>query len=195
MEEIRCFIAIELTENILRSLEEVQDQLRNSAAGRYARWTRPEGIHLTLKFLGNVPADRIEAISESIESACEGIEPFSFDVVGLGCFPSERRPRVLWTGVRENTGQLAALHRAVDREMEVLGYPPEKRAFHPHLTLARARKGIRTREQEALGRLITSTTVDELAQMRVERISLMRSDLRPDGAIYTELSATELVPV
>ena len=193
MAEIRSFIAIELTEEILRSLQEVQRQLQDAPEGRCVRWVRPEGIHLTLKFLGNVPAHRIEAIAEGMRRACTGIIPFSFHVIGLGCFPNARRPRVLWMGLQENSGQLARLQRAIEHEMEALDHPPEKRAFHPHLTLARTRKGARSREQEELGWLVKSTVIGELAQMQVERVSLMRSDLRPGGAVYTELAVAELV--
>jgi len=193
MEQIRTFIAIELTEEILRSLREIQKRLQDTPAERYVRWVRPGGIHLTLKFLGNVPASRIEAITEGMQRACVGIEPFSLDVGELGCFPNPRRPRVIWVGVQEDTGQLARLQRAIEDEMKALGYPPEKRAFHPHLTLARTRKGTRSREQEELGRLIRDIVVGKLGRMQVERVSLMRSDLQPGGAVYTELAVAEFI--
>ena len=192
MEEIRSFIAIELTEHVLRSLREVQERLGNMPAGHFARWVRPEGVHLTLKFLGSVPANRISAVAEGMRQACVGTEPFWFDVVGLGCFPNARRPRVLWVGIQEEGEQLVRLQRAIDREMEALGYPSEKRAFHPHLTLARIRKDARSQEQEALGHLVMTTAVGELGRVRVERVNLMRSDLRPGGAVYSQLALAEL---
>ncbi len=195
MPTVRTFIAIELSPEVLAALGQVQDRLRRGEGGRAGRWVKAEGIHLTLKFLGEVPAERLEAIYQAVGQACRGHTPFELAVAELGCFPNLRRPRVVWVGVREETGQLAGLQEAVECELNRLGFPPEGRKFTPHLTLARVQdrasprwhSGASPREIEALGKAVGTAQIGELARMRVEAVSVMKSDLRPEGAIYTEL--------
>lgn len=187
MPTVRAFVAIELSSEVLAALERVQDRLRRGEGGQAGRWVRAEGIHLTLKFLGEVPAERLEAIYQAVGRACLGRTPFELTVAGLGCFPNLRRPRVVWAGVEEETGRLASLQEAVERELSRLGFPPEGRRFTPHLTLARVQERASPREIEALGKAVGTAQIGELGKMRVEAVSVMKSDLRPEGAIYTEL--------
>ena len=187
MSSIRAFIAIELSPEVLAALGRVQDRLRRGEGGRAGRWVKAEGIHLTLEFLGEVPSEKLEAIYRAVGQACLGHAPFELTVAELGCFPNLRRPRVVWVGVREETGQLARLQEAVERELNRLGFPPEGRKFTPHLTLARVQERASPREIEALGKAVGTAQVGELARMRVGAVSVMKSDLRPEGAIYTEL--------
>jgi 2'-5' RNA ligase len=191
MDEIRAFIAIELSTDILRQLENLQARMKQNVPSGLVRWTRPEGIHLTLKFLGEVPADQTEAIADAMRRACAPYTPFSLSVAGVGCFPNPQRPRVVWVGIDEPTGALAGLQRDIERAMKPLGFAPENRAFTPHLTLGRV-KGGRRDELEALGTYACSCVVQATAQ-EVTAVSLMRSDLRPSGAVYTELASAPLV--
>jgi len=110
----------------------------------------------------------------------------------MGCFPNLNRPRVLWVGVTEETGRLTALQRDVEQHLEGLGFAREKRAFHPHLTLGRTRQGLRSSELTRIGEAVASSEIGELAKVRVNDIHLMRSDLRPDGAVYTSLQRVSL---
>jgi len=192
MSSIRAFVAIELSPEVLAALGQVQDRLRRGEGGRAGRWVKAEGIHLTLKFLGEVPAEKLEAIHQAVGQACLGRAPFELAVAELGCFPNLRRPRVVWVGVREDTGQLAGLQEAVERELNRLGFPPEGRKFTPHLTLARVQDRASPREIEALGKAVGTAQIGELARMRVGAVSVMKSDLRPEGAIYTELYRASL---
>jgi len=114
--------------------------------------------------------------------------PFTFTVGGVGCFPNLRRPGVVWVGVQEDSGALAALQRAVEKGLKPLGFEAERRAFHPHLTLGRTRKGIHSFDQRRLGEVIAAAGVGELAQVHATSFRLMRSDLRPDGAIYSAMA-------
>jgi 2'-5' RNA ligase len=191
MEQIRTFIAIELEEPIRAGLARVQEQLTREPAARIVRWTRPGGIHLTLKFLGDVPARRIEEIGQALERACVGFAPFPLTVGGLGCFPDTSRPRVVWVGVQEESESLARLQEAVEREVAPLGFPTEKRGFSPHLTLGRV-KGASPGEARRLGELIHGTEIGSLGQMSARAVSLMRSDLHPSGAVYTSLRSVAL---
>lgn len=192
MASIRTFIAIELPPEVLAALEQVQAQLRRGEGGAAGRWVSRESIHLTLKFLGDVPSERLEEVYRAVARAAAAHVPFTLQVVGTGCFPNPRRPRVIWAGVREETGQLLALQRAVERELQRLGFPKEERPFTPHLTLARVREGADPRQAAALGQAAAQSQMGEVAQMRVERVSVMRSDLQPSGAVYHELYAAPL---
>mgnify|MGYP000138424855 CR=1 FL=1 len=192
MEKIRSFIAIELSENILSAIADLQRQLKNQVPAGTVRWVRPEGIHLTLQFLGDVPAVKINSIAQALTETCAPCQPFSITIGGLGCFPNARRPRVTWVGVDEPTGTLAALQKAIERAMVPLGFTPEKRAFHPHLTLGRTQRRATRDQVQALGALITTTQVPFLGQMDVHQVCLIRSDLRPTGAVYTRLATAPL---
>jgi 2'-5' RNA ligase len=187
MASMRVFVAIALSDEILAALGRVAAQLGQGPGGGAGRWVRPEGIHLTLKFLGEVPTELIEPINATIEKVCRAHVPFSLRLAGLGCFPNARRPRVVWAGVEEETGRLERLQAAVDRELARDGFPREARGFTPHLTLARVRDGATRDESETLGRAVAAYTVGETPSMTVRAVHVIKSDLRPSGAVYTPL--------
>jgi len=191
MRQLRCFVAIELEDDIREAIRRTQALLKVAQAGKYGRWVRPEGIHLTLKFLGDVPENRVELIADAIRKAATDLAPFPLFFGKLGCFPNLRAPRVTWVGVDDPSGDLRRLQRDVETNLSDLGYPPEKRAFHPHLTLARTRRVTRG-EQAALGELVRRTHLDRLGEMEVAEVSLMRSELQPSGSVYTQLAAAPL---
>ncbi len=193
MKQIRTFIAIELDETIKDALADLQGQLKAKVPQGSVRWVRPEGIHLTLKFLGDVPADRIEEVEQALTQAGVGFSSFLFSVGGLGCFPNPRRPRVVWVGVQEDSGTLPRLQKAIDDAMEKLGFPPEGRRFHAHLTLGRTQRRASSGDVRRLGQLVGETDIGEsLGQMEARSVNLMKSDLRPTGAVYTQLAAAKL---
>jgi len=192
MEKIRTFIAIELDESIKDSLTELQERLKGQVPRGSVRWVRPEGVHLTLKFLGDVPADQIGEITEALERSCQGFAPFCLSCGGLGCFPNLKRPRVVWVGIQEETGILSQLKEAIEENVSPLGYPPEKRKFSPHLTLGRAQRRASSGARRQLGELVGASEIGTLSQMQVKSVNLMRSDLRPSGAVYTRLAEVEL---
>jgi 2'-5' RNA ligase len=191
MESVRSFIAIELSPDILRQVARLQERVKADMIPGLVRWTRPEGIHLTLKFLGDVQADRLAAIAETLQTACASYLPFSLSIDGMGVFPNPRRPRVVWIGVDEPTGTLNRLQRDVDRAIAPLGFPSERRPFSPHLTLGRVKRGRSPAELEALGQYASRARV-RVGEMVVHAVHLMRSDLRPSGAVYTELATAPL---
>lgn len=192
MKQIRTFIAIELDETVKTALTDLQGQLKAEVPRRSVRWVKPGGIHLTLKFLGDVPVNRIEEIEGALIRACAGLPAFSFSVEGLGCFPHTRRPRVLWAGVQEEGSTLKRLQKAIEDEMEKLGFAPERRKFHPHLTLGRVRRRTSSGDVRRLGRLVQESDIGQVGQMKARAVSLIKSDLRPTGAVYTQLAAMEL---
>lgn len=192
MDILRTFIAIELPAEILRRMEQVQTQLKAAAPPRSVRWVRVEGIHLTLKFLGQVPMSQLDVITRAMAAAAHSVAPFTLTVGGAGCFPSPRRPRVVWIGVSEPTGGLNSLQRAVESTISPLGYPPEDRGFQPHLTLGRAARDASPEDVKRLGQVVAAANVGTLGQVAVNEIALIKSDLKPTGAEYAALQRARL---
>lgn len=193
MTDVRTFVAVTLEPEVLRALERAQGRLRGLAGGRACRWVGAENIHLTFHFLGDVPEERLPSVFDAVARGCQGFGPFDIAIVGLGCFPNARQPRIVWAGVREESGRLAELQRALGRELAGVGYPPERRPFTPHLTIGRARRDAARDDLAALGQSVSSQPHEVLAAMRVERVHVIKSDLRPSGAAYTILSTAELL--
>jgi 2'-5' RNA ligase len=143
---------------------------------------------LTLKFLGDTPTGRIPTIQEALAVVARNAPPCELVIEGLGCFPSPRRPRVLWVGVAEPTGRLKATWQAVEEVMTAIGYKPERHGFSPHLTLGRVRRNTSRGGLQQIGEAITGTRVDRLAAFQADRFELIRSVLKPTGAEYTTLA-------
>ncbi len=183
---IRSFLAIELPKPILRKIEEVQAELRSAHAD--VRWVSPEKIHLTLKFFGNIEESRIDSIFKSIEEPVRSTPPFSLKVRGVGAFPSMKSPRVIWLGLI-NGQSLTSLQRQIETELEKIGFQPEDRPFHPHLTLGRMKS---SRGKDELGRRMEKHKEEEFGDFHVERVILFKSDLKPSGPIYTALRELRL---
>ena len=194
MEAVRAFIAIELPDAIRDQLGEIESRLKPRLPARCIRWVKPDSIHLTLKFLGQVPADQIDLITLSARSAVASLLSFTLEVSGSGCFPDLHRPRVVWVGVHEvdPAGRLQSVQRAVEASVEPLGYPPERRPFSPHLTLGRLARDVRPPDLRKVGEVIHATPVGALGKWEVDEIALIKSDLQPSGAVYTILSRIAL---
>jgi len=190
-EQIRSFIAIELPEEVLEGLARLRRELERDGH-KFVKWVDPGGIHLTLKFLGNIPSKRITEITEAVEEAARGVSPFNLEISGLGAFPSLKQARVFWVGIGGEVDKLSRLQQNIDSALAALGFAKEERSFAPHLTLARIRQGASPMERRSFGELVGSTVFEDKYHIKVEAISLMRSQLTPAGAIYTCLSAVEL---
>ncbi len=189
MDKIRAFIAIELSKEIQTGLDGVLKRLR--PATEAVRWVPAGNIHLTLKFLGDTPVEKVEPLKKSMESEAIRHEPFEIQVGTLGAFPNPRRPRVIWVGVQA-PAELARLAAGVEKAVQSLGFVPEERPFSPHLTLGRVSQHASYDEIGALAELITNTRVESLGIARVDKIHLFRSDLRSTGAVYTSLFEARL---
>jgi 2'-5' RNA ligase len=192
MEQIRAFVAIELPEDLRRELDRVQGSLKGTGVADHVRWVKPGGIHLTMKFLGDVPASTITEIVHAVTQGSEGVKPFTISFSGLGCFPSSSRPSVIWVGVEGDTGTLMRLQTAVEDSLSVLGYPAEKRKYTPHLTLGRVARDVAASERRRLGDMIGEHIVGSLGEIQVCDVCLVKSELSPSGARYTRLAAVTL---
>jgi len=187
MEIIRAFIAIPLPRPLLEKLAVLQQKLEKQVPSRSVRWVRVEGIHLTLKFLGDTLTEKLPEIKQALTVVARHAPACTFTVYGLGCFPNPRRPRVVWVGVQEPMGRIAALQDAIEEVMAPFGYEPEGRGFTPHLTLGRVRRRTSRSDVTQVGEAVTSTTVGLLAEVPADRFALIRSVLKPTGAEYTTL--------
>ncbi len=188
----RLFIAVALPGPVISVLEEAQDALKAAGAPRIVTWVAPANIHLTLKFLGETPITQCDAISAALSGAAGQHGPFTLSTSALGCFPSARDPRVIWTGLGGDVDPLQHLHKSIERATARLGFPPEQRPFSPHLTLGRVRRDATRAEAERLGILIGHSAPPPSVRWSVTELSLFRSELKPSGAVYTRLHSVPL---
>ena len=191
MEPIRAFIAIELPGQIKAALSQIQENLKANRSAS-VKWVNPESIHLTLKFLGNVDEAEIPAIKKALSEAVTGVAPFSLGLGEPGAFPNCQAPSVVWVGVGGEIEPLRTLHNNIDRALTPLGFPPEKRAFSPHLTLGRVRDESLPGEKRRLGENVAAIKTGEKISFKVESVNLMRSILAREGAIYSCLASFAL---
>jgi RNA 2',3'-cyclic 3'-phosphodiesterase len=193
-EILRTFIAIELDEMLRIAIGRVQGKLKRAAPAGGVKWVASDSIHLTLKFLGDTPRSRISQVEAALQVACAAYAPFEFNVEGRGCFPNFHRPRVIWVAVRDKGQTLARLQKDVERHVAPLGWPTEERGFSPHLTLGRIAKGADRATEEEIGQIVERSVVEQIGVQRVTAVSLIQSDLRPAGPVYTRLLNVALEP-
>lgn len=186
-ETIRAFIAFELPESIVRLAADLQDQLQSH--GMKLRWVRPRNIHLTVKFLGDIHEGRSADVIGAMQAAAGRTAPMTVTAQGLGVFPGIRKPRVLWFGLGGQTDRLAEAHQQLDNELAATGFARERRPFRPHLTLARFKQAVNTRR---LHESIQDVGGYPPVEFQLEEWVLLKSDLRPQGAIYTPLQRVPL---
>jgi len=192
MSSTRTFIAVRLSQEVLRSIEETVGRLRAAPGGDACRWPASDTIHLTLKFLGDVPDERLAEVYAAADRAAHSAQPFAFEIRGLGCFPNANRPRIVWLGVGDPSERLTTLAARLDEELAALGFQRERRPFTPHLTIGRARRGASRDAIAALGRTVSSWPDETLGRVLVERIHVFGSELTPRGAIHTSLHEAPL---
>ena len=191
-EPLRTFIAIELDESIRHAIADIQDRLKRDRAARLVRWVTPANIHITLKFLGDVDADQMPALQNAIADACKGTPPFSLSLAGLGAFPNTRRPNNIWVGAAGQIDVAAQLAQKIDDVCVAFGVARENRPFTVHLTLGRVKKDVPPGERTSIGAMLDAAKIETLGELRVDHISVMKSELRPGGSVYTRLYAVEL---
>jgi 2'-5' RNA ligase len=177
---VRTFIACELPRSVRSAIADYVQALR-VLPGRVS-WVKPENIHLTLKFLGDVPEKNLDEIAAALREASQGFHPMQTTAKGCGVFPNARHPRVLWVGLEDESGILQKLAAEIDQRLRQLGFPKEDRRFSPHLTIGRVRDG-------AVDKIITAMQERPFIIQPVQftEIILMRSQLHAGGSIYTPI--------
>jgi 2'-5' RNA ligase len=191
MEPIRSFIAIELPREIRLALETLQARLK-SPDQPWVKWVDPHGIHLTLKFLGNVAADRIDEIIEAMGEAAGGTPALHLEFKSMGVFPNLRRVQVAWIGLDGEIERLSQLQQRIEASLARLGFARESRPFTPHLTLARVRDRAPAEDRQAFGRVVAGASLEADYAFEVTAIGLIKSQLTREGAVYSRLGSAGL---
>lgn len=197
---IRAFLAVELGEELRGRLAQVQQELkqrlaRDASKGLRISWVRPDSIHFTIKFLGDIDEQLVEPLREALSNLMQAHQAIQIPVDRLGAFPHPNQPRVLWVGPSEawegsdDARRLAVLHRTIDACCATFELAPDSRPLSPHLTLARIKEG-----ERSVGQGLTKSGVLDrpvaLGSFTVGPVVLMKSDLRPTGSVYTKLWET-----
>lgn len=190
MSRLRAFIAVDLPLEIRQDIQFATSSLRRDT-GSLIRWVALENMHLTLKFLGEVPSENVEALTQMIHAQADSFISFDIHLTGIGSFPGPKRPRVIYIGIQAPAA-LEAFQRQLESATRRLGYNPEERAFAPHLTIGRVRQHISADDQQKIRRAIEESTIDSPGTARVNSVHLYKSDLKPNGPAYTKLFSAPL---
>ncbi len=184
--KVRLFIAIELSDEVRAALTEVQAGIKKWS--EMVRWIEPAQLHMTLKFLGEVPEEKVAAVSEGLTVAAGEVAPFDLSLTECGCFPPRGGVRIVWVAAHDESGRLAAIVEAIERQMEPLGFVREERPFSPHLTIGRVRDD---RSGSQLRSAVQAAKARPVRQY-VSHVTLMQSRLSPKGASYSVVSKASL---
>ena len=179
---IRSFLAIDLPEATRKALGTVQEHLKQSPTG--VRWLKPSSIHLTLKFLGNIHPAQVDDIAAVTAQVVRNEPLLTLCAAGLGAFPNQRNPRVLWVGIDGEVKRLTHIQTRLEHDLVPLGFAREQRGFRAHLTLGRVKD---KRNRQALIDAMATLDMEPFNSFDADEIILYKSDLRPTGAIYTKL--------
>ncbi len=193
MGQVRAFIAIDLPEEVRGELTRIQSRLKTPGQD-YVKWVDPDGIHLTLKFLGDIAEEKIADITAAMTISVQGVQPFSLSIKELGVFPNPNHTQVVWVGLIGQLDTLSYLHKQLEDNLEKLGFAAEKRRFSPHLTLARIRNHALPIQRQSFGKLVSETAFESDKTVKVTAISLIKSQLTPGGAIYSCLRSVPIKP-
>lgn len=179
---MRLFFAVHLSDAAAGAVIDLQHRLRTKAFDPGIRWVKRAQLHYTLKFLGEVSAERAADAAAAARRSVESVGTFDLQLSGVGAFPNQKAPRVLWVGADTGADALGHLASRLEHELSALGFPAEPRAFKPHLTLARI-KG--QSAERAAARLFDALAVGEITRTSVDSMALMESHLAPQGATHT----------
>ena len=190
-DSIRAFLAIELPPQVKDALASLVEEIgRADIPG--LRLVRPEGIHLTLKFLGDVPVDQVDSIVAALSQIAGEHRPFTLRLGGVGVFPNRSSARVLWVGVEGEITPVLSLQRQIETALAALGFPRERRRFSPHLTVGRIRDGTSRADRRRAAEALCSAQLEPGLRIVGDSAVLMRSILLPSGAVYERLASAPL---
>jgi 2'-5' RNA ligase len=190
-ERYRLFIALPVPEAVKVEIEQAQARLRAAVTEKSVRWTTREQFHLTLKFLGSVASDRVDALIRSVAGATNSLQPLALRAGRVGFFPNARRPRVIWVGVQDEHNLLAMLQGKLEEATRDFTKEEPEERFVGHVTIGRA-KEIDRRDAEALSRIAGDLTGTTFGKWKADKLEIMRSQLSPKGATHTCLAAIPL---
>ena len=188
----RLFIAVAIPPEVRSVLTTLQEDMRDKTPDKAIRWVNPDGIHLTLKFLGDVPLTKRSTLEQALTTAAADIAPFDLSTKAPGCFPNTNRPRVVWLGIGGDTEILRHLWQSVETHVAPLGFPTENRPFSPHLTLGRVRREANRTSVAQVGETVVQTRPPTASHWHVDSVHLVRSTLLPSGAEYQDIFVAPL---
>ena len=187
----RVFVAVGLSsearEQLVGAVERIREEVPEGI-----QWADPSGMHLTLKFLGNIPSDRVAPLLDCLKPVAASHASFLLELEGLGTFPNRHKPRVLWAGVDGDLDALSLLQQDAEEAITALGHPPEERPFRPHITLGRPRRSVSDGDRSRIGSVVSGLTSPASVRWAVESVEVMRSELHPSGARYSVLGSVAL---
>ena len=190
-EVIRVFIAAPIPPPAKLVLSNVIERLSGKILNG-VRWVNADGIQLTIKFLGNIKPEGVAKITEAMGRSAAEVSPFEVRLWGLGTFPNEKKPRVLWAGMEGDIDRLRELQEKTEGALEVMGYPIDRRPFNPHLTLGRVRDQVDEQTRRAIGLALPAGKLEASELWLVESVELIQTHFGPQGATYTTLARTLL---
>ena len=188
---VRVFVSVGLSEEARGQLLDAVARIRAQVPDGI-QWANPDGMHLTIKFLGNIPSSGVEPLLNCLGPVAAATMTFPLELAGLGMFPNRRAPRVLWAGVSGDLDALGRLQQDSEAAINALGYPPEQRAFRPHITMGRPRRNISDARSRQIGDVVTALAPPAKTRWQVDAVDVMRSELHPTGARYTVLGSVPL---
>ncbi|MDE2766176.1 MAG: RNA 2',3'-cyclic phosphodiesterase [Chloroflexota bacterium] len=189
-ERLRLFVAVEAPAPVRDALTAAQAEMRRRTRSRL-RWMKPDALHLTLRFLGEIDAAAAPQLSAAVERAASGCKPFALRLARVEAFPGGTSPRVVWVGIDGDLEALEALRQAVEAELEAAGFTRERRRFVPHVTLARVPGGVRPDEASGLRAALPGAPL-AAPEFAVERVALIHSTLTPEGSVYRTIARAVL---
>ena len=189
--KVRSFIAIPVSDAGIQALNDAVRSLETEI-GRHVRWVRPEGIHLTLKFMGDIQLGIAQQVLEALPSVAAAFMPFELAIKELGAFPNLRCPRVLWAGVNGDLEVLSSLQQAVKDSVERLGLPKEQRYFSPHLTLGRVGRDVDDGQRRNIGEAVSSVATPAVVRWTADTVNLMRTELDAEGSKHYLVGSASL---
>ena len=190
-ETLRLFIAIELSKSLRDAIHALMEKLKVADSHASIRWVSYSDLHLTLKFLGEVPRENIASVEEAMKAAAEDKKAFELSLSATGVFPNEQRPGVFWVGVKDDSQSLTELAKSVIKECSSRGFSEETRPFSPHITVGRSRERADVKELTKIASILKYANLRNESQI-IDHIVLMWSQLTPRGPIYTPLSVSTL---
>jgi 2'-5' RNA ligase len=192
VKNLRTFVAVEVSNAARRYAQSLMDELESKLTG--VHWTRRDNLHLTLKFLGDIPESEINGVCRAIRAAVAAQQPFEIQCAGLGAFPSDARPRTLWVGIRQGDERLRQLQGEIDGQLTSYGFAPERRRFHGHLTIGRIRQriGLTADQVNQVCQLVDRERSAEGVFMELDQVVTFSSFVDSTGRVYQPIDHAEL---
>ena len=188
---MRIFIAIDFPADIIQKIDNIISFLKTLTPAKAIKWVSADNLHLTLKFIGDYPEQNLEQLIDIMDHELKPFPVFDITIQGMGMYPNEKNPRVIWLGISHDE-TLLKIHKQVDNTLQKVGVKPDRRDFDAHLTIARARRRTGKAIVQEVGNILSTNKLDTLGQVTVDEILLIKSELTPQGPIYTQLHRVPL---